>query len=81
MERLIALLLLLPVLASAGPGGATRYLINEPASLMDIGIDRGRYAIQDLQSYLEEAVQVRAGKSTVNSINTMMYYHFSDDRS
>ena len=40
MKTITALLLLLPILASAQPGAATRYLMTEPASLMDIGLIR-----------------------------------------
>lgn len=39
MKRSI-LLLLFPLLAFADPGAAMRYLINEPASLMDLGLVR-----------------------------------------
>lgn len=42
MKRLTVLLLLLPVLAPADPSAATRYLMNEPASLMDIGLLRAQ---------------------------------------
>ena len=37
MKQLTAVLLLSPLLGSADPGPATKYLIDEPASLMDIG--------------------------------------------
>lgn len=78
--RFIALLLLLPVLASADPGPATRYLINEPASLMDVGIGRGRYVFQGMQSHLEEVIRSHAGESSVDQIDTMFYYHFGEDQ-
>ena len=39
MKKLIVLLLL-PVFASADPGPATRYLMNEPARLFDMGMHR-----------------------------------------
>jgi len=38
MKNLTALLLLLPAIASADPGPATKYLMNDPASMLDIGI-------------------------------------------
>ena len=37
MKQLTAVLLLSPLLGSADPGPATKYLIDEPASLVDIG--------------------------------------------
>lgn len=40
MRYLVFTLLCLPLLAFADPGAATRYLLNEPASLMDIGLLR-----------------------------------------
>ena len=46
MKNLTALLLLLPVFASADPGPATRYLTSEPATLMDFGLWK-------LDSYLD----------------------------
>lgn len=39
MKRVIPILLI-PLLASADPGAATRYLMNEPASLFDIAMVR-----------------------------------------
>jgi hypothetical protein len=39
MKRMIAVLLL-PILGNAEPGPVTRYLINEPASLLDVGMMR-----------------------------------------
>lgn len=38
MKKPLALLLLIPVLASADPGAATRYLTSSPATLMDFGL-------------------------------------------
>ena len=41
MKKFAAILLfLLPLLANAEPGPVTQYLINEPASLLDIGMVR-----------------------------------------
>lgn len=39
MKKLI-ILFLIPTFASAGPGPATQYLINEPATLLDVGMMR-----------------------------------------
>jgi len=44
MKRVI-LLLFFPLLAFADPGAATRYLMNEPASLMDIGLLRANISL------------------------------------
>ena len=38
MKKLILLVLMLPMVALADPGAATRHLINDPVSMMDIGI-------------------------------------------
>lgn len=54
MKKLTALLLLLPVLASADPGSATQRLLDEPANLMDLGILR-------LESGLDQVADVIAG--------------------
>ena len=40
MKNLVMTLLLLPFVASAKPGPVSRYLIDEPASMMDMGIWR-----------------------------------------
>ena len=40
MKKLIELLLLVPIVASADPGAVTRYLMNEPVSLFDLGMLR-----------------------------------------
>ena len=50
MKKLTALPLLLPVLASADPGAATRWLINEPANLLDIGMMRVNQDLDENES-------------------------------
>ena len=52
MKRLTVLLLLLPALASADPGTATQYLMNEPASLMDIGLLKLNMKLEKLKPHL-----------------------------
>ena len=51
MKKVIAILLL-PMLASAATGPATQYLINEPASLLDVGMMR----LESLTTEFEQRV-------------------------
>ena len=71
MKKLTALLLLLPVLVSADPGPATKYLINEPASLMDV-------AILSLQISLDK--MATSMKTKGQHLSLRAHYDFSDDK-
>ena len=78
MRKTLALLLV-PALASAEPGPTTRYLIDEPATLMDIGMVR----LDDLTDEFENRVglywtdgeEMRWFKAEINS-----YYEADDDK-
>lgn len=78
MKSLRALLLLLPMTASADPGAATRYLMNEPASMLDIGIVRIAQDIEVRRIYVAE--QYAIATSTANVlVTTSADYSYDDD--
>lgn len=78
MKRIIAMLLL-PVLGNAEPGPVTRYLINEPASLLDIGMMRLETLTTEFEKrvglYWTENDELKFFRSEVNSS-----YEPADDR-
>ena len=47
MRLFLTLLLLFPLIASADPSATTRWLMNEPASLLDIGLLRAQLTLDD----------------------------------
>ena len=57
MKKLLALIL--PLIANAQPGPATRYLVNEPATLFDIGMMR----LDTLTTEFEQRVGLSWGGS------------------
>lgn len=78
MKRLILILMLFPVLAFADPGSATRYLINEPASLMDIGLLRAKIDLADAGDIIRDKVN-QADDARANMSRVFIYYEFADD--
>jgi len=59
--RLLPMLILLqvfPSLASADPGPATRYLISEPAALMDVGLFRAELALAKFDRHVTDVYQL-----------------------
>lgn len=79
MKKLTALLLLLPVLASADPGNATKYLINEPASLMDVGLINVERSLEDSASLLAEVYKRETGVTDLEVLPSARY-DFADDK-
>lgn len=77
MKRLIPLLLL-PVLAFADPGAVTKYLINESASLMDIGILRTELRLSQSVASFRKAYEESSGVNIV-SLETAVIYDYKDD--
>lgn len=61
MKRLLVLILAMPQLAGADPSGASRYLLNEPASLMDISIMRLNIGLGQLSDKLLDQFSRSAG--------------------
>lgn len=55
MKRLTLILLMLPTFAFADPGAATRYLMNEPASLMDIGLLKSQLDFADRRELIKRS--------------------------
>ena len=62
MKRLYCLLLL-PLCAQGAPGGASQYLINEPASMLDVGMVR----LDNLTTWFEGAVGLYWRHVDINS--------------
>lgn len=79
MNRLILLMMLFPAFASSDPGPATRYLMNEPATLMDIGLMKARLHILPEASYHKEVLDVHYSDATVYDVSLFVYYVFEDD--
>lgn len=79
MKKLIALLLLLPVLATADPSPATQRLLNEPANLMDIGIIRVSTVARNNWGLMKRIYQMGAGFSNV-SLYTSVGYNLETDK-
>ena len=77
MKRLIPLLLL-PVLTLADPGAVTRYLIDESASLMDIGILRTELRLSQSVASFKTAYEESSGVKIV-SLETAVIYDYKDD--
>ena len=79
MKKLTALILLFPCLASSDPGAATRYLINEPASLLDVGMIRLRSKLPD---FAEFAGQLYKNATDIDpiAITVNAHYDFEDDK-
>jgi len=77
MKRTI-LLLFAPLLALGDPGSATRYLMNDPVSMLDLGIFRA-------EQYLERSLETR--RKTYKILNdpsftilkSNVFYVFDDD--
>ncbi len=61
MKQIALALLLLSITAMADPGSATRYLMNEPASPMDIGMMRLDNTLSSLQHETQESYRRGAG--------------------
>ena len=77
MKRWLITLLAFPALGSADPGPATRYLTNEPASLMDVGILKADLWFRYIDPIISETY-----KNTRDSkvhIESGVSYEFDDD--
>ena len=62
MKHIALALLLLPFTTMADPGPAIRYLMNEPASMFDIGMMRFKEMLDSLQHEPQENYRRGAGK-------------------
>ena len=77
MKTLTVLLLLLPFLATADPGNATRWLMNEPASLMDIGLLRAQIRL-DAEDLLMNSIDYYEENEDI-AIDSSIGYDFERD--
>ena len=78
MKRLLLALLLLPLIATADPGKATRYLINEPASLLDIMMIRLNITLDNLEEILQEEFDTRTGTTGLGASAVASYDYEND---
>lgn len=79
MKALTALILLLPMIASADPSPATRYLLDEPANLMDLGIIRLSTAIRINRNLISGNYEMATGISDV-VLYTSADYNLASDK-
>lgn len=79
MRSVFALLLLCPLLALADQGAATRYLMTEPASLMDIGLLRLDQSLEEMSDRFGQWYETDTGVEGV-SVSTEAEYLLEDDR-
>jgi hypothetical protein len=78
MKYLIPLLLL-PALSLADPGPATRYLIDESASLLDLGVLRTELRLAASADSFKKIYEESSGVEIV-SLSTAVVYDYQDDR-
>jgi hypothetical protein len=78
MKKFLAPLLLFPVLSFADPGPATRYLIDESASLMGIGILRAELRLAQSRGSFTKIYEDSSGVKIV-SLSTAVIYDYKDD--
>lgn len=74
---MLILILVFSSLASADPGPATRYLISEPATLMDVGLFRAELALAKFDRVVTDAYQT-AYKNRID-IGSTLGYDFESD--
>ena len=77
MKRVI-LLLLFPLLSFADPGGATQYLINDPVSMMDIGIFRAERDLDIIIQRRNKSYEKRRDLS-LTALSGFVSYLYEDD--
>lgn len=77
MKRAI-LLLFLPLIALADPGSGTRYLMNEPASLMDLGLLKANLGFEEWRASYRRQVRREFGDSA-NGALTYATYNYEKD--
>ena len=58
MKNLTAMIILFPALGFADPGPATKYLMEEPASLLDIGLMRAALHFEMAKPLIESTYEV-----------------------
>ena len=78
MKRLI-LLFLFPVLVHAAPGPATQYLMNEPASLFDVGMLRLQHLIGYWEKQMTFNYRLKSQSDPVGG-NVNAYYQSENDK-
>jgi len=75
MKKLIVLLLLFPVVTFADPGSATQYLINEPASMMDIGMMKLNMQLLEMKSQIIKSID-----GDPKRVKLSASYDYSEDK-
>jgi hypothetical protein len=79
MKKLL-LLLLIPALAYAEPGPATRYLMGEPASLFDVAMLRLQHMIAYSERQMTFNYKLKSRSNPTGSGNVNAYYQPEDDK-
>ncbi len=79
MKQLIAVLLLIPLLGSADPGPATKYLMDEPASLMDIGLLRMRLDLTSTTLLPVTRIIVDENEDEFSGLSLLTEYDYAND--
>ena len=77
MKKLILLTAIFPLLALADPGPATRYLMNQPASLMDIGLIRANRYLDRSRNQLEKKLKEQGDENAF--VLAAAKYDFDND--
>ncbi|MFT5116022.1 MAG: hypothetical protein ACI9H8_000282 [Lysobacterales bacterium] len=78
MKKLI-LLFLIPTLVYAEPGPATQYLMNEPASLFDVGMLRLKHTIAYWERQMTGNYKNKSGGNSIGG-NVNVSYRPEDDK-
>ncbi|MEX0709409.1 MAG: hypothetical protein WD078_15745 [Woeseia sp.] len=78
MKILLILIAIAPTLALGASGEATRYLMNEPASLMDIGLLRAQLFLNDLDRRLNDINYYEENPDL--TVDSSIDYIFEDDK-
>ncbi len=76
--KLLPFLLLLPTFVSADPGPATKYLMNEPASLFDLGVHRADAWMFESKEYAQRIIHALGDKDAYITL-AVSFYDVDDD--
>ena len=79
MKRLILFLVFFPTFALGDPGPATRFLMNEPASLMDVGLAAMARELRSGDDSINERMNAELGGQKSMSMGSSATYDFLSD--
>ena len=78
-HAIAAVLLLIPLLISAHPESATKYLIDEPASMMDIGLLRMKLDLTEFTVPPVTRIIVDEGENGITGLAMDTQYDYAND--